>query len=276
MSASRLSGKVMLELAGAPMLAHVIRRTRRASMVNEVIVATTTAEEDDAVVNLCQTEGIHCQRGSQYDVLDRYYQTARRFGATTIVRITADCPVIDPGLIDETIKLQRGLVANPEQVAYIGRAAQEKLGGMLDFAANRLPPPWGRTFPIGLDVEVCTFAGLELAWREASRPHQREHVMPFFYDQPERFHIGLLNHVPDYGALRWTVDTPADMDLLRRIYTHFDGRDDFTWLEVLTLVQQHPDLAQINARVTAKDYRATDARSAATAQRLDIKQTDTE
>ncbi len=90
-----------------------------------------------------------------------------------------------------------------------------------DFVANRLPPPWGRTYPVGLDLEVCSIDGLELAWNEAAQPHQREHVMPFFYEQPQRFRIYLLDHDPDYGSLRWTVDTPADLELLRKVFARF-------------------------------------------------------
>jgi spore coat polysaccharide biosynthesis protein SpsF len=129
-----------------------------------------------------------------------------------------------------------------------------------DFAANRLPPPWGRTYPIGLDTEVCTFQGLELAWVEADQPHQREHVMPFFYDQPQRFRILHVTHDLDYGSLRWTVDTEKDLELLRQIFASFPSRDDFTWLEVLELFERHPELAQINSDIKAKNYLEIDTR----------------
>ncbi len=130
-----------------------------------------------------------------------------------------------------------------------------------DFAADRLPPPWHLTYPIGLDVEVCTFSGLERAWKEAAQPYQREHVMPYFYDLEGRFRVKLIHHDPDYGAMRWTVDTPADLELLRRIFDHFGGRDDFTWLDVLALFEREPELAQINADVQAKHLTDFDARS---------------
>jgi spore coat polysaccharide biosynthesis protein SpsF len=181
-----------------------------------------------------------------YDVLDRYYQAARRYQADVIVRITADCPVIDPDVIDETVRALFG--------------GQGGGAPVYDFSANRLPPPWKRTYPIGLDTEVCTFTALETAWKEAVQPHQREHVMPFFYEQPERFRIRLVNYASDLGHLRWTVDTAEDLALVRRIYDHFGGRDDFSWLDVLELVQSQPDLGQINAAVQHKDYRQTDHR----------------
>jgi spore coat polysaccharide biosynthesis protein SpsF len=240
MASSRLPGKVLLDIGGEPMLRRVVERARRAASISMTIVATTTDASDNPVQAFCLERGYPCCRGSAFDVLDRYYQAARLFQADIIVRITADCPLIDPALIDQAVG------------AFINDGC--------DFAANRLPPPWGRTYPIGLDIEVCSFAGLALAWREATLPHQREHVMPFFYEQPERFRILLINHPVDYGALRWTVDTADDLELLRQIFAHFENRDDFSWLDVLDLVQHQPELAQINARVQHKDYRAADER----------------
>ena len=241
MRSTRLPGKVLLDIAGQPMLVHVFERTRLAKTINQVVVATTDDPSDDAIEALCQERGYPYYRGSLYDVLDRYYQAACLFAADVIVRITADCPLIDPEVIDKTV------------LGFLGN-------GIYDFAANRLPPPWGRTYPIGLDTEVCSFAALELAWREAWQPHQREHVMPFFYDQPERFRILHVNHSRDYGRLRWTVDTPEDLKLVRQIFARFPDREDFSWLEVLELFEKEPDLALINAQINAKDYRQVDVR----------------
>jgi spore coat polysaccharide biosynthesis protein SpsF len=243
MGSSRLPGKVLLDIAGQPMLSRVVERARLAKTLDSVVVATTCEPADDPVQALCAQQGYPCYRGSLHDVLERYYQAARRFQAEVIVRITADCPLIDPGLIDEAVN------------AFLGDFPH------YDFAANRLPPPWGRTYPIGLDVEVCAFTGLELAWKEADQPHQREHVMPFFYEQPQRFRILHLNHERDYGTLRWTVDTPEDLELVRQVYARFPGRDDFSWLEVLALFEREPDLAQINAGVRHKNYREVDQNS---------------
>lgn len=161
MSSSRLPGKVMQDLAGKPMLLRVVERARKASLVDSVWVATTSDPSDDPIQELCAAQRIPFLRGSMHDVLDRYYQTAREAGAQAIVRITADCPLLDPQLVDATI-----------QAFLDGR----------DFAANRLPPPWTRSFPIGLDTEVCSFRALERAWKEAEQPYQREHVMPYLYE----------------------------------------------------------------------------------------------
>lgn len=258
MASSRLPGKVLLDIGGQPMLVWVIERARRARTVDEVVVATTTDASDEPIVAFCQGRGYPFFRGSVFDVLDRYYQAALQHQAEIVVRLTADCPLIDPDLIDQAVKAFAGLALNASKD---GQSVESERPFPYDFVANRLPPPWGRTYPIGLDIEVCSFAGLELAWREATLPYQREHVMPFFYDQPEHFRILLLNHEVNYGNLRWTVDTPQDLELLRQIAAHFPGRNDFSWLEVLELIQSNPHLAQINARVQPKDYRAVDERS---------------
>lgn len=240
-ASSRLPGKVLLDIAGQPMLIQVVERTRRAKCLHNLVVATSTDPADDAIAQLCAARGIPCYRGSMHDVLDRFYQAARMAKADIVVRITADCPIIDPEVIDQTI---RAFLSEPD----------------LDFAANRLPPPWRRTFPIGLDVEICSFTALQRAWQEASLPHQREHVMPYLYEQEGRFRIMLVNHDPDYGSLRWTVDTPEDLELVRLIYSRMGGRNDFSWQEVLALFAREPELANINAQVKPKIYSDVDHR----------------
>ena len=262
MASSRLANKVLLDIGGQPMLVWVVERVRRAKSIDQVVVATTIDPSDDTIQALCQTRGYPCYRGSAFDVLDRYYQAAQMYRADIIVRITADCPLMDPDLVDHLVNAFTGsttidtdsAVAKPQLANHDSRFPY-------DFAATRLPPPWGRTYPVGLDIEVCSFDGLQLAWEEAALPHQREHVMPFFYEQPERFRIFLLNHKEDYGYLRWTVDTQPDLELIRAIVNRFAGRDDFSWLEVLALVQDDPSLSQINAQVKPKDYRLTDERN---------------
>jgi spore coat polysaccharide biosynthesis protein SpsF len=240
LSSSRLPGKVLLDICGKPMLERVLERVSLAKQVDHILVATTTDPSDESLVKWCKGYGVDCFRGSMQDVLDRYYQAALLHNPQFIVRITADCPVIDPALIDATIQ-----------------ACQEN---DVDFAATRLPPPFHRTYPIGLDVEVSTFGALERAWREASHPAEREHVFPYLYDQPGRFNLKILNHEPDYGSLRWTVDTADDLELIRRIYDHFLPREDFRWLEVLELVESKPELAHINANTAHKSYLDVDER----------------
>ena len=264
MSSSRLQGKILADIAGQPMLQRVFMRTSRAAAVTETIFATTTDASDDPVAEYCDFSGIPFTRGSQFDVLDRYYQTAKDAKADVVVRITADCPVIDPALINDVVErvISNSVVGNWE----------------FDFAANRLPPPWNRTYPIGLDTEVCTFVALERAWKEAKEPQHREHVMPYLYEgvrlitenrslqtgtSPRGFKIALLNHTTDFGEYRWTVDTPEDLEFIQQVYSRFDGRDDFTWKDVLDLVHNEPKLMEINAGVKHKtlndiDERATD------------------
>jgi spore coat polysaccharide biosynthesis protein SpsF len=176
-----------------------------------------------------------------HDVLDRYYQAARLAQADGVARFTADCPLLDAGVIDHTV--------------------DEFLRTGADFAANRLPPPLGRTYPIGLDTEVCTFSALERAWKEAVEKHQREHVMPYLYETPGRFKVLRVDHDPDYGDRRWTVDTAEDLALVREIFSRFDGRLDFSWLEVLALFEREPKLAMINASIPHKTYMDVDGRN---------------
>jgi len=267
MGSSRLPGKVLLDIAGQPMLVHVVERTRLAQTVSQVIVATTTDPADDPVAALCAQRGFPCFRGSIFDVLDRYYQAARQYQAMTIVRITADCPLIDPMVVDRTVKAFFGEVSASDRLLSAGadagdrpQHAEHQRFDPFDFAANRLPLPWGRTYPIGLDTEVCSFDGLKTVWEQAAEQHQREHVMPFFYDHLERFRLVLVNHEKDYGYLRWTVDTAEDLELVRQIFANFPHRSDFSWLEVLELFELQPELAGINARVQSKDYRQYDER----------------
>lgn len=243
MNSSRLPGKVLLDLGGEPMLVRVVERACRARTLDDVIIATTTDPSDDPLEALCREKGYPVYRGSMFDVLDRFYGAAKQAQADVIVRITADCPVIDPQVIDDVVDAFQ--------------AASDRPG--TTFACNRLPPPWKRTYPIGLDTEVCDFAGLERAWKEAELPFEREHVMPFFYDTEGRFKVVVVDHDPDYGGYRWTVDTPEDLDLLREIFRRFPD-DRFTWLDVLALVQREPELAKINANVKAKVAMEIDSR----------------
>jgi spore coat polysaccharide biosynthesis protein SpsF len=242
MSSSRLPGKVLKEAGGLPLLQRMVERVRRAQKVDETLVATTIDPSDDTIAEFCAAHQILYFRGDLMDVLDRYYQAARSTKADLIVRLTGDCPFIDPVLIDETI------------------AALQRAGA--DFSCNRLPPPLTRTYPIGLDVEVCTFAALENVWKNAKEKHEREHVMPYLYEIPGRFKVVKVDYTQDYGSYRWTVDTPEDLEFVRAIYAALDNRNDFSWLEVLRLVQSHPELAEINANIQHKSMFDVDKRHA--------------
>jgi spore coat polysaccharide biosynthesis protein SpsF len=187
MSSSRLPGKILVDIAGQPMLRRVFLRASRAATVTETIFATTTDPSDDPVAEYCDFSGIPFTRGNLYDVLDRYYQTAAQVRADVVVRITADCPVIDPALIDEAVNAIWGRLGGmPDPLENRKRPLlPDELVFAADFVCNRLPPPFHRTYPIGLDVEVCTFDALKKAWNEAKEPQHREHVMPYFYEGVE-------------------------------------------------------------------------------------------
>ncbi len=269
MLSSRLPGKVMQDIAGRPMIQHVVERASRANSIDKVVVATTTDPSDDILERFCLDKGISYYRGSLTDVLDRFYQAALKYQAEQVVRLTGDCPLLDPALVDRTVAACAGdnSMINPSQ-----------------FATNRLPPPWKRTLPIGLDVEVCSFAALQQAWEHADQPYQREHVMPYLYEgivfppidkskdeewyvqqaaSPHGFMVILLNHRPDYGALRWTVDTSSDLEFVRQVFARLADVPFFGWQEVLALTQREPSLALINATVKHKTAFDIDPRTEA-------------
>ena len=229
MGSSRLPAKVMLPLIGEPILTRVMRRTGRAETLDEVVVATTTLPEDDAIVSLALAEGWPVDRGSETDLLGRYLGAARAHDAEVVVRITSDCPLIDPDVIDRVVAAFRA--AN------------------VDYASNTLEP---RTYPNGLDIEVIRREALERAGREDDDPAWREHATPYIYRHPELFRL-LRVSAEDGGhpEQRWSVDTPEDYELVRRIYDAL-GRDDFTWLEAFSVVDAHPDWAAINRDVLQK------------------------
>lgn len=241
MSSSRLPGKVLRLVGSQPMLARVLARVRRSKLVDEVMVATTTDPSDEPIAEFCEKAGVACFRGDLYDVLDRYYQAAKVSGASVVVRLTADCPFIDPEEIDRTIAHFHLTCA--------------------DFTANRLPPPFRRTTAVGMDTEVVSFAALERAWQEAAEPFEREHVMPYLYDMPGRFKISVADWEEDLSHLRFTVDTPADLEVANLVYAQFNDRDDFTLQDLLAANAQHPEWQAQLADVKHKDLFEVDHRA---------------
>ncbi len=241
MGSSRLPGKVLRDIHGKSMLEWVIGRARKARTLSEVAVATTIAAEDDILEQMCAQWKVPCYRGSVFDVLDRYYQAACQAEADIVVRLTADCPLLDPRLIDLVVT----------------RFIDEKV----DFAANRLPPPYERTYPIGLDVEVVSFAALERAWKEAKESHEREHVLPYLYDTPGRFKILVVDHKKNLGKYRWTVDTQPDLRFVQEVVARLSDKEDFTWLDVLKVVEENPQLSTINAGIAHKSFFDVDERT---------------
>jgi spore coat polysaccharide biosynthesis protein SpsF len=228
MGSCRLPGKVLMDLGGQTVLARVVRRLKRSSEIDKMVVATTRQPADDMIAEACESLQVPCFRGAEHDVLDRYYQAAHSYSASAVVRITADCPLIGPQLVDETIRVLR----------------EERA----DYASNLFP----RTYPRGLDAEVFTAAALDRAWNEAREPYQREHVTPYLYQHPETFRLAAVRGGLDYSRYRWTLDTLEDLKLLRTIYSLFDGRDDFSWQEVLHVIERKPNLRELNSQVLQK------------------------
>lgn len=231
MGSTRLPGKTLADLAGEPMLARVVARARRIPGLQQVIVATTEQPADAAILRFAADRGLPVHAGSEDDVLDRFYQTARRYGVSVIVRVTPDCPLLDPGVAGRVL------------------ARFLEVRGTLDYVSNTQPP----TFPDGLDTEVVTFAALERAWREARLASEREHVTPYIWKQPDTFRVANVTHEPDLSALRWTVDEPADLEFVRAVYRHLGGTGETAGMDdVLELLQRHPELEAIN-RSTARN-----------------------
>ena len=228
LGSTRLPGKIMLPLLGEPILTRVMRRTARATLLDLVVVATTNLAADDAIVELADREGWPVVRGSEADLLDRYIEAGRRHEADRVVRITSDCPLIDPALIDDVV------------------AALEQEGG--DYASNTLEP---RTYPRGLDVGAVTLAALETAGRADDDPASREHATPWIRRHPERFRVVRVAGAIDRSVHRWTVDTPEDYTLVRRLYAALGG-DDFTWLDALAIAEANPDWGTSNRGVVQK------------------------
>lgn len=229
MGSTRLPSKVLEDLAGEPMLARVVNRTRRAKTLDTVVVATTTQPIDDAIVRLCEKQGWPFFRGSEEDLLDRYYQAAMAFKADVVVRITSDCPLIEPEIIDRVVN---EFLSHYPEVEYVSNNLQ-------------------RTFPLGLDVEVMSFAALRKAWQEDTDPAWREHVTPYIWRHPQKFKIRNVANDTDYSYMRWTVDTIKDLTFVRKIYNHFQS-DNFSWKDVLNLLETHPEWLEINRHVQQK------------------------
>lgn len=226
MSSSRLPGKVLKPILGRPMILRQIERIRQARWTDQLVMATSTDASDDILTDVCEAAGVECARGSLDDVLDRYYQVARKLAPQHVVRLTADCPLLDPDVMDAVIAFH--------------------LAGKFDYTSNALDV---LTFPNGLDVEVMRFECLERAWREARLPSEREHVTPYMYNHRELFRVGSYCGEQDLSHMRWTVDEPEDLEFVRRVYGElYPANPSFRMREVLALVGREPELSSINSR----------------------------
>ena len=228
MGSTRLPGKVMELIAGETMLARVVERTRRASLIDSVVVVTTMGRMDEPIVGECKKLNAPVFRGSEDDVLDRYYRAAFACHAENVVRITSDCPLIDPEEIDKVVR--------------------EFLDCKSDYASNCLE----RTYPRGLDTEVMTIKTLTRVWQEAREDYQRTHVTPYIYQNPGLFKLCSVKADADYSNHRWTVDTAEDLTFIRSIYQCLDQGVDFGWKDVLRALGKEPQLMELNRNIPQK------------------------
>lgn len=234
LNSSRLPGKVLLDIGGQTMLERVVERVRRATLVDQVVVATSDNRSDDAIVAACAAIDVDVVRGSEHDVLDRFRHAARVYDADVCIRVSADSPFVDPEICDEVIEA----LASSHPPA--------------DYASNKIRP----SFPLGLDVEAFTTAALERAWDWASEEYERAHVTIHIYRRPDYFRLVEVNSDVDLHDWRWTVDTPEDLEFARVMIDRLGGGNDFSWKDAVALVLREPSLADINSAVTQKDATA--------------------
>ena len=233
LGSTRLPGKALMAIAGRSMLSHVLARARAIAGVERTVLATTVSPEDDALAELAHREGVPSVRGSVEDVLDRFQAAFRAHPADAVVRITADCPLLDPEV--------SGLVVRD----YLEHREHA------DYVSNVEPP----TYPDGLDTEICSGEVLERAWREARLPSEREHVTTYVRNPKNGFRLRNVVHLEDLSACRWTVDESRDLEFVRAIYAELapDGRRLFGMREVLDLLRQRPELAAVNAGIARNE-----------------------
>ena len=232
MGSSRLPGKILKDLMGKTVLQHVIERTQQASSLDDIVIATTTMGQDDVVVREAVKCGVKYFRGSEDDVLSRYYLAAKENNADVVVRITSDCPLIDPVIIDEVVNFLK----------------KHKQYPIITNALNDLNQ---RTYPRGLDTEVFYFTHLQQAFEQARESYQREHVTPYIYENSAPVYY--YKNKQDYSKYRWTLDTIEDFELIKKIYEYlYKGKHDFFFAEILNLFEKNPDLVKINEHIEQK------------------------
>jgi glutamate-1-semialdehyde 2,1-aminomutase len=228
MGSTRLPDKVMRPINGVPMIELLLGRLARATRVDRIMLATSVDPRNEPLVAHVRALGFDVFQGSEHDVLDRFYQAALTSHPDTVVRVTGDCPLIDPELVDRLIDMRQS--------------------SGVDYQANVIPP----TYPDGLDVEVFTFEALERSAREATTERDREHVT-LFIRESGRFTTANLAHESDCSHERWTVDEAADLDVIGHVFSHFHPRTDFSWRDVLALSHSHPDLFHANQNLTRNE-----------------------
>ncbi|HYL99108.1 MAG TPA: glycosyltransferase family protein [Blastocatellia bacterium] len=227
---TRMPNKVLMPLAGRPLLQRMVERVQAAHTEFELVVATTIDRSDEPIRELCRSIGVRCFSGHPSDLLDRHYRASIALGAEAVVKIPSDCPLIDPAIIDRV--LANFLRDVPRY----------------DYVSNLHPA----SYPDGNDVEVMTMCALEAAWVEAKKPFEREHTTPFIWEQAERFRIGnvVWESGLDYSmSHRWTIDYPEDYEFIRSVYDELWSRSKpmFSLADILLLLHARADIQAINA-----------------------------
>ncbi|MCG3084805.1 glycosyltransferase family protein [Anoxybacillus sp. LAT_35] len=231
MGSTRLPGKVLKKVLGKTLLEYQIERVKRAKAIDEIIIATTTKESDDPIVQLCQQLSIPYYRGSEEDVLSRYYEAATKFNVDVVVRLTSDCPIIDPNVIDKVVE---HYLENKDRY---------------DYVSNTLT----RTYPRGMDTEVMPYKILKRAHEEAKEITFREHVTAYIYHHPNQFRLCNISNEKDESKHRWTVDTEEDFILIKNILeTLYSINPLFTLEDVIRILQDKPEWVEINAHIEQK------------------------
>lgn len=228
MRSTRLPSKVMKEIMGKPILWHMINRIKWCRLINNIVIASTTKESDKVILKLAEEMGVDSYAGSEDDVLDRYYQAARISHADIIVRVTSDCPLIDPQIVD---KLIRFFLDNK---------------GHVDYVSNIIKP----TYPDGIDTEVFSFATLEKAWKEARLKSEREHVTAYITKHPELFRLSNIENNEDFSHMRWTVDEERDFEFVSQVYGKLYKEGHMFYInDILGLLKEYPELTAINSGI---------------------------
>jgi len=238
MGSSRLRGKVLMPIVGKPMLWHIFNRVKAAKLIDRIVIATSTESEDDKITNFCIKHNIEVFRGSRDDVLERYYLAAKKYKADIVVRITADCPLIDPKIIDKTIKFYIDDSYDLAGIATGAGASQKKIN----------------KFPDGLDCTVFSMESLETSNKNAADKDDREHVTLYITKRPKEFKIGTLNSSKDYSNVRLTVDHKEDLKLVRIIYKElYPTNKVFGLFDIIGLIKDRPELLKINQKYIGRE-----------------------
>lgn len=229
MGSARLPGKVLLYIEDKPMLYHVVYRLKHSKLINRIVIATSTNNKDNAIEKFCKEHVLDFYRGDEKDVLDRYYYASMIFDADIVVRVTADCPLVDPNIVDLVIRVH--------------------MCGGFDLTTNIIK----RTFPRGLDTEVFNLSALEVVYKKAYKSYHREHVTSYFYENPKIFNLYNVENNSDLSYLRWTVDEKRDLLFVREIYKRLYKKNDiFLTQEIIRLLEREPYLLEINKNVKQK------------------------